>query len=77
MGKPQREPTFLKVTIGAEVYEQLGVFKEKWQGQKVEEVVVRVNTGHGHSYEMRGTLQSFLEKLGLEKAAGELLLKGK
>jgi hypothetical protein len=77
MGKPQSEPTFFKLVIGSDVYEKIEAFQEKWGEQKVDEIVVRVSTGDGHSYEVRGTLQAFLEKLGLEQAGHKLLLKGK
>lgn len=75
MAKPQNEPVFLKIHITKDVYEHIEAFKQAWEGENVDEVVVRVDIGDGTAHEIKGTLQEFLTKLGLDAAASRLLIR--
>lgn len=66
--QPEREVAFMKIVITKDIYQKLNDFKDKWSGQKVSDVKVRVNVSDVRAIEVELTMSEFLEALGLEDA---------
>lgn len=68
MAEPKHEVALIKIVITKDVYAKLADFKDKWKGEKVSDVIVRVETGNGQAHEQEFSMTEFLEALGFEDA---------